>query len=775
MTEGVEGRRRLPRALPPAAALLGLLLGAVAVVLLTPAGSDAARGAMANLTQTALATTAAGSSLWRVRRCQARRRAAWMAIGLACASWATGRALWTWYELVADREVPFPSWADVGFLGFPVGMSVGLWLFADGGSWRQRRRVLDALTITAALALVSWSTVGRAVVDAGADDRLAFAVSVAHPIGDFVVLVLVVLMLARNRRDRLVLALLAGGLVAFVVADGAFAYLTAVGSFSSGEAVDLGWMVGFALLALAPLASVERTSSPEAPSGSVPSLLPYGSVLLAVAVAAWRRNSGGALEPAEALLVAATVLLVLARQFTTLRQNSSLLGVLAAREAELRHQAFHDGLTGLANRALFTDRLAHALALHRSDLRPLAVLLCDLDDFKVVNDSAGHAAGDELLLRVSERLRGSLRSADTIARLGGDEFAVLLEHGEEAEAVAARITDALEAPFQLGAVAVGVRASIGVAVVPADARTPTPSDLMVRADTAMYAAKREGKARVRVFEPGMSLAEVEEQRMAAALRLAIERRELRVVHQPVVTVATGQIEGLECLARWAWDGREVPPSVFVPVAERTGLVAQLTDLVLDVACGRLAEWTTATGDDRLRVAVNVAPQDLVGGTLPGRVESALRRHGVEADRLVLEITESGLLIDIEAAERASAQLSRLGVRLALDDFGVGYSSLVHLHRIPLRILKIDRAFTAGLGVDADQERFVRALLTLGRDLGLHVVAEGVERPAQLERLRAMGCETAQGCLLSRPLQPDEVLPVLRDGLPAARVAAMRSA
>ena len=390
------------------------------------------------------------------------------------------------------------------------------------------------------------------------------------------------------------------------------------------------------------------------------------------------------------------------------------------------------------------------------------MLLCDLDDFKVVNDTLGHAAGDELLVRVAERLRGALRSADTLARLGGDEFAVLLEHGDQAEVTAARVGDALDAPFRVAGTSVAVRASVGVAVVPASARTPELGVLLGQADTAMYAAKRSGKRQVRVYEPGMSLVEVQEGRIADALAEAVATGTLQVVYQPVVTVATGVVEGVEALARWTWEGRAVPPSEFVPVAESTGLVAALTDLVLERACAQLVAWDRAAVLC-LWVGVNIAPQDLVGGTLPGRVQSALTRHGLDPDRLVLEITESGLLTDLDAARRETAALRRIGVRLALDDFGVGYSSLVHLHAIPLQILKIDRQFTAGLGAASSQARFVRALLALGRDLGLQVVAEGVERPEQLAALRSMGCDMAQGYLLARPAPAHELTALLRDG------------
>ena len=757
------------------AAVVGAVLAGVAVVLLTPVAPGVDSGTVANLAEAGLSTLAAATALWRAVRSSGRVRATWAAFGTASAGWAAGQWTWTWYEEVAGREVPFPSWADVGFLAFPLAMAVALWLQAGRAPWRRHRRMLDALTVTAALTLVAWTTALGAVVQAGADSRLALVVSVAYPAGDLVLLVLVALALLDRRGDPLTLGLVAAGLVSFAVADSAFAYLTATGSFASGEAVDLAWMAGFALLAVAPLTGEGAQVAPvDAEAEPAPSLLPYAAVLVAVVTVVWHRVENGRLEPGELLLVGVVLSLVMARQFATLRENAALLRVLAAREAELRHQAFHDGVTGLANRALFTDRLEHALELHRSDLRPLAVVLCDLDDFKVVNDTLGHAAGDDLLLRIAERLRGALRAADTLARLGGDEFAALLEHGDRAEAAAARVAAVFDAPFAVAGASVKVTASIGLAVVAAADPTPRPDDLLVQADTAMYTAKRSGKGHVRLFQPGMSLVEVDDHRLASALRQAIAAGEVQVAYQPVVTVATGEVEGLECLARWTWEGRPVPPSTFIPVAERGGFIAELTDHVLEVGCRQLAAWSLELGHDRLRVGVNVAPRELVGGTVAARTAAVLARYGLDPDRLVVEITETGLLTDVPAARAATGALADLGVRLALDDFGVGYSSLAHLSSIPLRLLKIDRAFTDRLGTDAAQERFVRALLGLGEELGLAVIAEGVERPEQLAVLSALGCEMAQGYLLAPPGSAEQVRPLLEGVVPGARVPAART-
>jgi diguanylate cyclase len=749
----------------PAGAALGAVLVLAAGLVLGPAAGSAAVPVAANVLQAVLAAVAAASAARWSRACSGRRRRSWQAVAVACAGWAAGQTAWTGFE-AAGRAVPFPGPPVAGFLVFPVAMSVALALYAAPGGWVRGQRLLDALTVTAALALVSWSTVVRPVLSVTDQDGAVLAVGLAYPAGDLVVVVLVLLTLAGRRSDRAALLLLGAGAALIAVADSAFALLQATGSFASGQVVDLLWMAGFALLALAPLAA-EAPDADEEPSEppSSHTAVPYLAAALALLTMVARNLSGDVPEDEARALFAVVFVLVLVRQLLSARENGALLQALARREAQLRHQAFHDGLTGLANRALFADRLQHALELHRSDLRPLAVVLCDLDDFKVVNDSAGHVAGDALLVRVAERLRGAVRPADTLARLGGDEFAVLLEQGDADEAaddVAERIAAALVAPFAVEGAVVPVSASIGLAVVDADEPTPSASELLVRADTAMYTAKRSGKHQVRRYRPGMSLQEVQQGRLAEALRAALAAGDVQVAYQPVVTVATGRVEGLECLARWTWQGRVVPPSEFVPVAELTGLSADLTDLVLDASCRQLAAWTRDLGAHDLHIAVNVAPQDLISPTLPGRVALALERHGVAPDRLVLEVTETGLLPDPVAARAATRALAGLGVRLALDDFGVGYSSLAHLSSLPLRILKVDRAFVAGLGTDPQQERFVSALLGLGADLGLSVVAEGVERPEQLAVLRRLRCAAAQGYLLSRPV-PAEDVPALLTG------------
>jgi predicted signal transduction protein with EAL and GGDEF domain len=348
---------------------------------------------------------------------------------------------------------------------------------------------------------------------------------------------------------------------------------------------------------------------------------------------------------------------------------------------------------------------------------------------------------------VAERLRGALRSGDTLARLGGDEFAVLLEDGGDPWAVARQVIDVMQSSYSVAGRELQVQGSIGLAVVEGEMLTPDADVLMAQADTAMYAAKRAGKGCFRVFAPGMELEEVTDDGLRRRLTAAIAEGAITLHYQPITDLRTGTVQAFEALARWHEDGAQVPPDVFIPAAERMGLIGELTAHVLDLACAQVAAWDRAGVRDDFTVAVNVSPQLIVQRSFPDQVLTTLKRHGVAPSRLVIEITESGLLGDFRAARDVTHRLNALGIRLSLDDFGVGYSSLTHLSQIPLQSLKIDRLFIAGLGRDAGQTHFTEALLHFASDLGLEVIAEGIERPEQLRLLRDLGCGMGQGFLL----------------------------
>jgi diguanylate cyclase (GGDEF)-like protein len=445
----------------------------------------------------------------RARKCAGRLRAAWTALAAACGCWAAGQAWWAQHE-IRGEGIPFPSLADVGYLAFPLLAAAGLLLYpSDGGARGRWRRASDAVMTSAAVGLVSWETALGALAERSSpEDPLAWALFLAYPVLDVVLIVLAVLTAARTRYPRLPLGLVCAGLVALSVSDSAFAYLQATMSYRGGSA-DLGWVAGFLLLALAGLARIP-TAAPETPESDATAelradLLPYVPVAVALVATLVYALTGGRLGIVAVSLTVVVVALILLRQYLTLRENVRLNRELVRREAMLRHQAFHDGLTGLANRALFLDRLDHALAVHRRAGRPVALIFLDLDDFKLVNDSLGHAAGDGLLVQVADRLRHALRTADTVARLGGDEFAVLLDPADDVQSAISRALDALRAPVVLGGDPVSVRASAGVCVLGPEEPPARADALLVRADTALYAAKRGGKDRVVRFTPGLPL------------------------------------------------------------------------------------------------------------------------------------------------------------------------------------------------------------------------------------------------------------------------------
>jgi diguanylate cyclase (GGDEF)-like protein/PAS domain S-box-containing protein len=431
-------------------------------------------------------------------------------------------------------------------------------------------------------------------------------------------------------------------------------------------------------------------------------------------------------------------------------------------EERLTYQAFHDPLTGLANRALLADRLAHALVGARRVGRPLALLLLDLDNFKAVNDSFGHGAGDQVLVEVGRRIGSCVREGDTPSRLGGDEFAVLLEDidGEEmAVEITARISRALRSPLHLDGNEIFVGASIGI-VVTRD-RGETANDMFRDADVAMYAAKRHDKGRFRVFEADMRETTRDRIELEADLRHALERAQMRLHFQPTVRLSTGAIVGGEALLRWQHPKRGLlAPGEFVPLAEETDLIVPIGRWVLDQACRVAAAWPVPSGQESPpRVSVNLSGRQLQRPVLVHEVREALRASGLPPERLILEVTESLPLLETPAMGSRLRELRDLGVFLAIDDFGTGYSSLSYLRLLPMDILKIDRSFIEGIGSEGRGFPLLRGIVDLARAMNLQVTAEGIETESQAAALREFGCDYAQGYLFSRPI-PDEDFRIL---------------
>ena len=438
----------------------------------------------------------------------------------------------------------------------------------------------------------------------------------------------------------------------------------------------------------------------------------------------------------------------------------SFFGLLLARvhralethAAEREHAALHDPLTGLPNRALFANRLAHAVRAADRDPAPFSVLMLDLDRFKEINDTLGHVTGDRLLQAVGSRLQEALRPGDTVARLGGDEFALLLPSAgcDDAREVAARALAALRAPFELTALTVSVDASIGIVTY------PTHGDdadmLMQRVDVAMYLAKGEGGGD-RVYDAARDPYDPEQLALAGELRRAIDEDELELHYQPKFDTRTMRLTGVEALARWRHPERGLlGPDQFIALAEHIGVIRGLTLLVLQKATRQLAAWRAAGLD--LSVAVNLSVANLLDHGLVDDIAAVLDGAQVPAGRLELEITESMLMTDPERATALLERLAALGIRLSIDDFGTGYSSLAYLRRLPVSEIKIDRSFVRHLAVDDSDAAIVRSTIELSHSLDLQVVAEGVEDARSLERLREFGCDHAQGYHLARPAAAD---------------------
>jgi diguanylate cyclase (GGDEF)-like protein len=434
----------------------------------------------------------------------------------------------------------------------------------------------------------------------------------------------------------------------------------------------------------------------------------------------------------------------------------------AVAERKLAHQAMHDALTGLANRRLFVEKLKAALDRTMPDGHT-AVLFVDLDLFKMINDSLGHVAGDELLVAAAQRIRDCVGPRDFVGRLSGDEFTVLLSDvadRDRATALAGQIKAAFDRPFRIGLHDVFTSVSIGIAF---NAGVESPEDLIRHADIAMYRAKARGKARYEIFEPAMDLAVRQRQRLESDLRRALSDRQLRVYYQPEVEILTGHLVGMEALVRWEHPERGlICPADFIAVAEETGLIVPIGRWVLREACRQAREWQAKYAHtEPLMVSVNLSGKHLQQATLIDEVREVLEETRLDPAHLIIEITETVAMAGAETTIEILTKLKALGVLLAIDDFGTGFSSLSYLKRFPVDLLKIDKSFVDGVALHGHDTAIVEAIIALGHALGLRVIAEGVERPEQLMELRSLGSELGQGYFFSRPLSDD-----LRQGMPS---------
>ena len=734
---------------------------------------------MTNAVQT-LAALAAGALCLRKGLAQTpagRARQSWLCLAVGTTCWGCGQAVWLYYAIFKAAEPPFPGPADIGFVVF-VPFTMAAVVLMDTGreallsTWRS---VTDGLVIAGSTLFVSWALVLGPAFHAQANSSFELAISMAYPVGDVLVLSLALATLSRRRgSSESPLTLVFAGVGAIAMADSLFVFFTVHQSVSVTKLPDVMWSLGFVLIGLSTLLPPHREgSSQKTLVASIHLFAPVVPVLAMVTVFGIRVIGGHGLDAFLGWTGVATATCLIARQPLLIRENLGLnrrlerkMAELKTQHGEMRRLALHDAMTGLANRALFNDRLARALA--RRDRSWVAVIYIDLDDFKVVNDTLGHGAGDDLLRAVAHRISDAVRPEDTAARLGGDEFGIVIESidsPKSAKETAERVLASIVQPLLLEGKDTIVRASLGVAV--ASPEMSHAEGLLANADMALYDAKRAGKSCVSIFADYMRASLVEGAAIKSDLHRAIDRGEITVNYQPVVDLSTGDVVGVEALARWQHPTRgSVPPSQFIPLAEESGVVVQLGSVVLRQACQAVMEWQeSAVRGRRLSLAVNLSTRQLQRSDVLTEVRTALVSSGLAANQLILELTETVLISDIDETAAQLAELRALGVRVSIDDFGTGYSSLSYLHQFELDILKVDKQFVETMTWSDRDARFVEAIVSLGRLLNLEIVAEGIETDAQLQLLREFQCTQGQGFLFSPALKAPDM----------ARYLAMRSA
>ena len=664
-------------------------------------------------------------------------RLAWSLLALGMGLWLVGDLWWQVAIEPLGDDAPSPNVADFWYLPFyPLSAAALLRLAARRAGGASRALWLDGVVAGlggAALAALAFGAIKG--VNGSAGDVL---VDLVYPVADMVLLALTLAVLAAQAwRLTPLWSYLSTGLLLITVADLNFLLSEAEGTYEQGVPADLGWPVGFALMALAAWQPVVRAwETRSAPALVVPTVVTAVSV--GVLVAAANRD----LPDLAVALAAAALLGGAARTALAFRELRSLV--------EARRLAVTDELTGLGNRRMLQARLADVLARRRPG-DTLAVLLLDLDRFKEINDALGHHVGDDLLRAVGPRLGQVLRDDDALTRLGGDEFALLLGPGTDAaqaQALAGRVRDALRSPFELDGVQLHLDVSIGIALCPDHALTAT--GLLQCADVAMYEAKQ-ARSGYALYAPERDRHDRNRLHTIAQLHTAAEAGQLVCHYQPQCDLATGEIVGAEALVRWEHPERGLlEPDQFLGLAGQVGLMPQLTRRVLSMALHDCADWRRSGLE--LSVSVNLSGLAL-DDALPGEVARMLRRTGVPADHLVLEVTEDVMLLHAARAADVVAQLQTLGVRLSMDDYGTGHSSLTRLRTLPVHELKLDRSYIAGLGSDDRDAAIVSSTVALAHALGLTVVAEGVESLDDWQSLRALDCDRAQGHLLSPPLSP----------------------
>ena len=706
-------------------------------------------------------------------------RLGWYLVAVAVLCFVVGDGTEYLHTSVLRADLSFPSVADACYLaGYPFLFVGVLRLARNPNHSGQREDYADAAIVAVGALAVSWQFLISSYVHDPSLGALGTVVLLAYPIMDIALLFVVARALLFGDARQPFEKILAAALLIMFAADFSYELVTMHGTYAVGNPVDALFLVDYLLIGVAalhpsmgePVAVVPKLApniyrrEPNG-RGRIPVVAFAGFVPPSILLVCSR--FGVAVDvPVMAGLCVAVFALIYLRMMWLIERITGQTNEIEVHahaleashqkrdslEADLRHLAFHDELTGLANRALLHDRVEHALAAAPRSGTSVALCFGDLDGFKTVNDTLGHHVGDSVLVRASRLLSSIVRPGDTVARLGGDEFAVLMvdvPRPETAVDFAHRIVAVLRDAPDFEGNQVGLSISVGVAY---GEPGKTTEQLLSEADSAMYEAKETGKNRVEVFRSSMRSRMLERLDLTNGFRWALGRSEFFLEYQPIVSLSDNRLHGFEALVRWNHPNLgEIQPLRFIPIAEETGFIVPLGRWVLVEACEQLAAWNEAT-DEHLTLSVNLSRRQLISPHLADEVRSVLGLSGIDPHRLMLEVTESVLMEDPERATLALSELRDLGIRIAVDDFGTGYSSLSHLQRFPVDVLKIDKSFIDPLvKQDRGSTALVTAIIGLAQSLGLDVIAEGIEHESQLRHLVDLGCDQGQGYLMARPL------------------------
>ena len=696
-------------------------------------------------------------------------RLSWYFLALAGTCFTLGDDASSFYNLVLHVSVPFPSFADALYLaGYPFLFAGVLRLTRNPNRSYRRENYADAAIVSMGALAISWHFLMNSYVHDMTLNTFGMLVDLAYPIMDIALLFILFRALLFGESRRTFHKLLAAAMIVMFVGDFIYDLLVLHNGYDTGNPSDALFLIEYVLIGVAALHPSVSGGTSEAEAVDVvsdrqvasdrhriPIVIVAGFIPPTILVVATYLGVSVNVLVMAGLCIAVFAVICL-RMIWLIGRISRQSLELKENDANLRYMAYHDELTGLANRGLLHDRVEQALASITRSGRLVALCMGDLDGFKTINDTLGHHVGDTVLVKVGALLESIVRPGDTVARLGGDEFAILMvdvENPNAAVEFAGRIVSVLHDAVEFEGNQAGISISVGVAF--ADSTTPV-EQVISYADAAMYEAKANGKNRVDVYQSSMRALLFKRLELTSGFRGSLERSEFFLNFQPIFSLGDRRLRGFEALVRWQHPTIGlVAPLDFIPIAEETGFIVPLGRWILLAACEQLAAWT-ALSNEPLTVAVNLSRRQLASPLLVDNIHTALALTGVHPQQLVLEVTESVLMENPEQAASALTELRALGIRIAVDDFGTGFSSLSYLQRFPVDVLKIDKSFVDPLNEsEPASSALVTSIIGLAHSLSLEVVAEGIEREDQFERLIELGCDYGQGYLMARPLDREK--------------------